>query len=176
MPVPSAPRSTVRMHSSEIGPIAAATTKPSPKPRAIACMPGVSQGEQGHTMCFANESRPPALPVDLALRRLAGGAAAQRRELTSADGTRFSVAFAQTPEPRGPAVAIIPDVRGLYRFYIELAERFAQAGHDAIAIDPFGRTAGHRRARRRLGLLGARAPDDAGADPGRRRRRPRARA
>jgi len=93
-------------------------------------------------MCFTNESRPPALPADLALPRLAGGAAAQRLELTSADGARFSVAFAHTPEPRGPAVAIIPDVRGLYRFYIELAERFAQAGHDAIAIDPFGRTAG----------------------------------
>ena len=37
---------------------------------------------------------------------------------------------------------IIPDVRGLYRFYAELAERFAEAGHAAIAFDPFGRTAG----------------------------------
>src|SRR3954452_18354940 len=35
-PVASAPRSTVRMHSSEIGPIAAATTKPRPKPRGRA--------------------------------------------------------------------------------------------------------------------------------------------
>jgi carboxymethylenebutenolidase len=39
-------------------------------------------------------------------------------------------------------VIILPDVRGLYRFYIELAERFADAGHHAIAIDYFGRTAG----------------------------------
>jgi len=37
---------------------------------------------------------------------------------------------------------VIPDVRGLYPFYIELAERFASAGHHAVAIDPFGRTAG----------------------------------
>ena len=37
---------------------------------------------------------------------------------------------------------ILPDVRGLYRFYVELAERFAAAGHPAIAIDYFGRTAG----------------------------------
>jgi carboxymethylenebutenolidase len=37
---------------------------------------------------------------------------------------------------------IIPDVRGLYPFYIELAERFAQAGHHAIAFDYYGRTAG----------------------------------
>ena len=37
---------------------------------------------------------------------------------------------------------ILPDVRGLYPFYSELAERFAQAGHHAIALDYFGRTAG----------------------------------
>ena len=37
---------------------------------------------------------------------------------------------------------IFPDVRGLYPFYVELAERFAQAGYHAIAIDYFGRTAG----------------------------------
>ena len=37
---------------------------------------------------------------------------------------------------------ILPDVRGLYRFYVELAERFAEAGHHAIAFDYFGRTAG----------------------------------
>ena len=37
---------------------------------------------------------------------------------------------------------IFPDVRGLYRFYVELAERFAEAGHHAIVFDYFGRTAG----------------------------------
>jgi carboxymethylenebutenolidase len=37
---------------------------------------------------------------------------------------------------------ILPDVRGLYRFYEELALRFAERGHVAIAIDYFGRTAG----------------------------------
>jgi carboxymethylenebutenolidase len=39
-------------------------------------------------------------------------------------------------------VIILPDVRGLYRFYVELAERFSTAGYHAIAIDFFGRTAG----------------------------------
>ena len=39
-------------------------------------------------------------------------------------------------------MVIIPDVRGLYRFYAELAERFAEAGHAGVAFDPFGRTAG----------------------------------
>jgi carboxymethylenebutenolidase len=37
---------------------------------------------------------------------------------------------------------ILPDVRGLYRFYEELALRFAERGITAVAIDYFGRTAG----------------------------------
>jgi carboxymethylenebutenolidase len=37
---------------------------------------------------------------------------------------------------------ILPDVRGLYRFYEELALRFAERGIAAVAIDYFGRTAG----------------------------------
>ena len=37
---------------------------------------------------------------------------------------------------------ILPDVRGLYHFYEELALRFAERGHAAMAIDYFGRTAG----------------------------------
>jgi carboxymethylenebutenolidase len=37
---------------------------------------------------------------------------------------------------------ILPDVRGLYRFYEELALRFAERGHPALAFDYFGRTAG----------------------------------
>ncbi|HET6506543.1 MAG TPA: dienelactone hydrolase family protein [Baekduia sp.] len=91
-------------------------------------------------MCFDHDALPPDLPADVP--RLAGGAAAELTEATSADGTRFSVALALSPEPQGPAVVIVPDVRGLYRFYAELAERFAAAGHHAVAIDPFGRTAG----------------------------------
>ena len=39
-------------------------------------------------------------------------------------------------------VVILPDVRGLYRFYEELALRFAERGHAAVAFDYFGRTAG----------------------------------
>jgi carboxymethylenebutenolidase len=94
-------------------------------------------------VCFAFDSRPPELPADLVVPRMAGGAGAEVLELTSADGTPFSAAFAEAPEGQGgPGVIILPDVRGLYRFYVELAERFAQAGHHAIAIDYFGRTAG----------------------------------
>ena len=90
-------------------------------------------------MCFEWDASPPELPADL---RVAGGAAAEVLELESADGTRFSAAFAGTADASGPAVVIYPDVRGLYPFYIELAERFAAAGHHAITIDYFGRTAG----------------------------------
>jgi carboxymethylenebutenolidase len=91
-------------------------------------------------MCFDFDARPPDLPAEFA--PIAGGAGAETLELTSADGTRFSAALAESPEGNDPAVLILPDVRGLYRFYIELAERFADAGHHAIAIDYFGRTAG----------------------------------
>jgi carboxymethylenebutenolidase len=93
-------------------------------------------------MCFDHDSRPPELPADLIRRPIAGGAAAEQLTLESDDGTSFSAALARAPEGGEPGVVIIPDVRGLYPFYIELAERFAQAGHHAIAFDYYGRTAG----------------------------------
>jgi carboxymethylenebutenolidase len=93
-------------------------------------------------MCFDFDSRPPELPGDLVCRPIAGGAAAELLTLKSDDGTAFSAALAQAPEGGEPGVVIIPDVRGIYPFYIELAERFAEAGHDAIAFDYYGRTAG----------------------------------
>jgi carboxymethylenebutenolidase len=93
-------------------------------------------------MCFDHDSRPPEVPADLALPRIAGGAAAEILTLESADGTEFSAALAEAPEDAGVGVVILPDVRGLYSFYIELAERFTEVGHGAIAIDYYGRTAG----------------------------------
>ena len=93
-------------------------------------------------MCFDYGSRPPELPTDLVCSSIAGGAAAELLTLTSDDGTAFSTALAQAHESDEPGVVIIPDVRGLYPFYIELAERFAEAGHHAIAFDYYGRTAG----------------------------------
>jgi carboxymethylenebutenolidase len=92
-------------------------------------------------MCFDFDARPPEPPADLLLAPIAGGAGAELLELTSADGTRFSAAIAESPEGRGGLV-ILPDVRGVYPFYIELTERFAQAGFHAIVLDYFGRTAG----------------------------------
>ena len=93
-------------------------------------------------MCFDFDARPPAPPEDLLRAPIAGGAGAELLELTSADGTDFSASLAQASSDRTGGVVILPDVRGLYPFYTELAERFAQAGYHAIALDYFGRTAG----------------------------------
>jgi predicted alpha/beta hydrolase len=93
-------------------------------------------------MCFQLDALPPDLPAGRALPRVAGGAAAESLTLESADGTRFAAALAESPQGGETGVVVLPDVRGLYRFYVELAERFAEAGHHAIAIDYFGRSAG----------------------------------
>jgi carboxymethylenebutenolidase len=87
-------------------------------------------------MCFELDSVPP-IPV-------IAGAAVSHDDLVleAADGNRFA-AFLATPDERAEVgVVILPDVRGLYRFYEELALRFAERGIGAIAIDYFGRTAG----------------------------------
>jgi carboxymethylenebutenolidase len=94
-------------------------------------------------MCFDFDALPPRVPEERVLPSVAGGAAAERLTLESADGTRFAAALAECADPvDGPSVIILPDVRGLYRFYVDLAERFVTAGHHALAIDYFGRTAG----------------------------------
>ncbi len=87
-------------------------------------------------MCFDLDSSPP-IPV------IAGAAVSHDDlELEAADGNRFA-AFAAHPDgPVSTGIVILPDVRGLYRFYEELALRFAERGFLAIAFDYFGRTAG----------------------------------
>ena len=89
-------------------------------------------------MCFPFDAIVPELPEGFQV--IAGGAAGELLTLTSADGTEFSAYLARADGPTG--VVVLPDVRGLFRFYEQLAERFAAAGHPAIAIDYFGRTAG----------------------------------
>ncbi|MBF6619036.1 MAG: dienelactone hydrolase family protein [Patulibacter sp.] len=93
-------------------------------------------------MCFERDASPPDVPADRRLPTVAGGAAAERLTLVAEDGTHSAAALATTTRSQGAGVIVLPDVRGLYRFYVELAERFASAGHHAIAIDYFGRTAG----------------------------------
>src|SRR6266850_2860871 len=87
-------------------------------------------------MCFDVDSAPP-IPV------LAGAAVSHDDlVLTAADGTELAAFLATPDEPARAGIVILPDVRGLYRFYEELALRFAERGYDALAIDYFGRTAG----------------------------------
>ena len=87
-------------------------------------------------MCYPDDARPPLPPI--------GGAASDHGEvdLTAADGNRFAAYFARAAAPTGAGMVVMPDVRGLHQFYKELAQRFAEAGIDAVAIDYFGRTAG----------------------------------
>ncbi len=87
-------------------------------------------------MCFDIDSAPPIPPIR--------GAAIEHFDLslTSTDKTRFAAFIALPEHPTGAGVVILPDVRGLYAFYEELALRFAERGIAAIAIDWFGRTAG----------------------------------
>jgi carboxymethylenebutenolidase len=87
-------------------------------------------------MCHDLDSSPP-IPV------LAGAAVTHEDLVLEAADSNTLAAFSAVPDaPSGVGVVILPDVRGLYRFYEELALRFAERGHPAVAIDYFGRTAG----------------------------------
>jgi carboxymethylenebutenolidase len=99
-------------------------------------------------MCYDGTARPPLPPI-------AGGASTTSgREtiLTAGDGNNFAAFTAIHDRPGGPAMVILPDVRGLHPFYRELALRFAEAGIHATAFDYFGRTAG-------IGAASARGED-----------------
>ncbi len=87
-------------------------------------------------MCHSLNSLPPITPI--------AGAAVSHQDmtLTSADGTKFAAFAALAERPSGAGMVVLPDVRGLFRFYEELALRFAEEGINSIAIDYFGRTAG----------------------------------
>jgi len=87
-------------------------------------------------MCFELDSLPP-VPV-------ISGAAISHEDLVlqSADRTSFAAFSAMPEKPTRVGVVVLPDVRGLYRFYEELALRLAERGYAAVAIDYFGRTAG----------------------------------
>jgi carboxymethylenebutenolidase len=86
-------------------------------------------------MCFDADAQPP-VSAD-------GTAVTRTLVIEASDGTGFNAYEATHPDgPTPAAVIVLPDVRGLFPFYEGLATRFAEAGHDAVAIDYFGRTAG----------------------------------
>jgi carboxymethylenebutenolidase len=87
-------------------------------------------------MCFDLDSLPPIAALS--------GAAVSHDDLVleAADGGRFAAFAASPEEPPRTGIVILPDVRGLHRFYEELALRFGERGHAAVAFDFYGRTAG----------------------------------
>src|SRR4029453_4965583 len=87
-------------------------------------------------MCFDLDPAPPIPAIS--------GAAVSHDDLVleAADGNRFAAFYATPEEEARTGIGILPDVRGLYGFYEELALRFAERGYAAIAFDYFGRTAG----------------------------------
>ena len=88
-------------------------------------------------MCFELDSLPP-IPA------LSGGAPVQSRDVTleAADGAELAAFVALPDEPARVGIVVLPDVRGLYRFYEELALRLAERGYAAVAFDYFSRSAG----------------------------------
>jgi carboxymethylenebutenolidase len=87
-------------------------------------------------MCHDTDSRPPAPP------RTGDVAERGTLTLTSTDGTQVAAAYAAPAGEARVGVVLLPDIRGLHPYYVALAERFAQAGLPALAVDWFGRTAG----------------------------------
>lgn len=87
-------------------------------------------------MCFDDGAKPPVDPVDGAT------IGTEAFALTARDGARFAAFLATPSQPSGVGIVILPDIRGLHRYYEELAVHFAERGHTTIAIDYFGRTAG----------------------------------
>lgn len=87
-------------------------------------------------MCFPFDAHPPIAPI--------AGAAIDTEDvtLTASDGNTFAAFAARSEQPASVGMVVLPDVRGLFRFYEELAMRFAEAGINSVAIDYFGRTAG----------------------------------
>jgi carboxymethylenebutenolidase len=85
-------------------------------------------------MCFDLDSSPPVPHIH------GGSVHHHDLVLTADDGNEFAAFSAESGGDIG--IIVLPDVRGLFRFYEELALRFAEHGFDAIAVDYFGRTAG----------------------------------
>lgn len=90
-------------------------------------------------MCFPHDALPP-IPA------IAGGAVdTEDLVLESSDGNKFAAFIARAENPNRAGMVVLPDIRGLYPFYEELAIRFAEQGINSVAIDYFGRTAGVAR-------------------------------
>ncbi len=87
-------------------------------------------------MCHGVDSMP-AVPRDES-----AAVTCERTSLLASDGASLAAVAARPRRASGAGVVILPDNRGLSGFYGALAERQAERGHTALAIDYYGRTAG----------------------------------
>ena len=111
-------------------------------------------------MCHADGTLPPSPGGEVPDSAAVGGTATHLR---SADGTEFMAYQADAvavgadtgagPGPgvgpgagagagtglSGPAVIVLPDMRGMHEFYKDMARKLAAAGVSALAIDYYGR-------------------------------------
>ncbi len=79
-------------------------------------------------MCYDDNAIPPTPPG-------AGGFAhGEDIVLASAEGNRFAAYIAHPDSPTGAQILIYPDVRGLHKFYKELALRFAEVGKPTFTV------------------------------------------
>jgi len=103
-------------------------------------IPEVHRHHRDAWLCHEPSSAPPPLPA--ALRAAGVRAAGTDLVLTSKDGTAYRAHLARAAGSSENGIVIAPDVRGLHPFYAQLADRFAEAGVNAIAFDYFGRSLG----------------------------------
>ena len=87
-------------------------------------------------MCHDADSRPPITDAPLT------SAEGTDLVLTTADGVNFRTFQARPAQPSDVGIVVLPDVRGLHDYYRDLALRLAEQGHEALAVDYYGRTAG----------------------------------
>jgi carboxymethylenebutenolidase len=95
-------------------------------------------------VCYDDSARPPIGPAPTTAIRT------EALVLRSVDGNRFAAFRAEPADSSaasGIGVLLLPDNRGLRPFFDQLAVRFAEYGHTAVAIDYFGRSAGVGRDR-----------------------------
>ena len=87
-------------------------------------------------MCYEADATPPVYGAPIT------AITSSHVMLTSRDGAEVA-AFESVPaEPSGPAVLVLPDMRGLFGFYEHLTMRLAEQGLPALAIDYYSRSAG----------------------------------
>lgn len=87
-------------------------------------------------MCFDADAEVPVAPRRGLLER------SERLLLVASDGTDIAARTARTSRAGAPGIVLLPDVRGLHRYYEALAETIADAGVNAVTIDLYSRTAG----------------------------------